>query len=259
MRFCSDMFRAINFDPQSILLCCTPCPATPRLDFHGGPFPVAAYLSYLRLLLEALNREPSCCRGCFKLQEEAEPPHLSPTMRPFRSVLINHHRNYCNCRCAYCPFWAQKPKPPLYSIREPLESLITLKLLDQNSLVSWGGGESTILKEFEVMCLRLQSLGVRQYVHTNALRWSPAISAMVASGLGTINVSLDSGDAPSYAAVKGVDGWKRTVEHLARYREACRNPEDLELKYIINAATNAPDLIIKFFALCRSLDIQHVV
>lgn len=260
MRTCQDMFTTLNIEPDSLLPCCSSM-CSFALDHDAGSFDAAAYLRYLRLMQKRfrLNR-PTCDARCAKLIEVPDdsldpfPDHLS-----FKRVLINHHRNYCNCRCTYCPFWNVSPKPPLFSIAGLLQSLIAQQAVDKACTFAWGGGESTLLPEFDEQVLMIADRGYRQFIHTNAVRFSPAIAEVLRRGQAVVNVSLDSGDAQSYAHIKGVDAWDRVIETLGRYRQQLAWPEKLEVKYIINRDSADPRVILKFFDLCRRLDIRKVL
>lgn len=260
MLTCRDMFTTLNIEPDTLLPCCSGMCAF-ALDHDNGEFNQADYLRYLRIMQKRFSLgRPTCDPQCGRL---IQVPDDSLTPFPdglsFRQVLINHHRNYCNCRCTYCPFWNVSPKPPLISVAGLLHSLIEQRVVADNCTFAWGGGESTILPEFEASLTMLADRGYRQFVHTNAVRFSPALADVLRRGQAVVNVSLDSGDAESYARIKGIDAWDKVIDTLGRYRAALANPADLEIKYIINKDSAAPRLILKFFDVCRKLDIKKVL
>ena len=174
-------------------------------------------------------------------------------------MLINHHRHYCNCRCTYCPFWNVKPKPPLFSIADILQSLMAQEVIADACTFAWGGGESTLLPEFDEQVILLAGRGYRQFIHTNAVRFSPAIAEVLRRGQAVVNVSLDIGDAAGYARIKGIDAWDQVIENLGRYRQQLVRPDALEIKYIINRDSAHPHAIQRFFDTCRRLDIKRVL
>lgn len=260
MLTCRDMFTSLNIDPEALLPCCNArCGFS--LDHRGSRFSAATYLRYLAMMQKRFSRGlPTCDSTCRRLQDVPEQSlQPFPDRLAFKRILINHHRNYCNCRCTYCSFWHDSPKPPLISIAAMLRSLLDEQVVDDACTFAWGGGESTILPEFEEMATMLADKGYRQFVHTNALRFSPALADVLRRGQAVVNVSLDSGDAESFARIKGIDAWDRVLENLARYRESLVQPEALEIKYIINKDSAAPRLILKFFDVCRKLRIKKVL
>lgn len=218
-----------------------------------------AYRHFVSESLVSLQSDASICRNCPRLttEEGSLPDDIGANVR-FRNVNINHHRHYCNARCVYCPFWNVKPETSMYAITPVLESLVEQHALHPNCCIGWGGGEPTLLPDFEACSVWLRSLGYRQYVHTNAIRCSDAVLGLLREGKGSVNISLDSHDARSYAAVKGVDAWDKVLSTIRQYRAACAKSEQLEIKYIIFEENNSIRALNSFFALCRDLDIRHV-
>ena len=260
MLTCRDMFSTLNIEPEALLPCCT-AQCGFRLDYHGGPFPVAGYLRYLQLMQRRFRQQrPTCSPTCNRLAQVPDDSLTPfPTRLSFSQVLINHHRHYCNCRCTYCPFWNVKPKPPLFSIADILQSLMAQEVIADACTFAWGGGESTLLPEFDEQVILLAGRGYRQFIHTNAVRFSPAIAEVLRRGQAVVNVSLDSGDAAGYARIKGIDAWDQVIENLGRYRQQLVRPDALEIKYIINRDSAHPHAIQRFFDTCRRLDIKRVL
>ena len=127
----------------------------------------------------------------------------------FRSVSINMHRQWRGHGAGY-------------AILPVLRNLEEQKVLRRDCFFSWGGGEPGILPDFEEASQWILHNGWPQYVHTNALRFSPAIAALLREGKGGVNVSLDSASPEVYRAVKGVDGFTRVTANIERYRAAAR-------------------------------------
>lgn len=121
-----------------------------------------------------------------------------------------------------------------------------------------GRGEPGILEDFEETSLWITASGYWQHVHTNALRFSPAIAFLLHEGRGNINISLDSGTAETCQRVKGVDGFARVTASLAKYAAAAVNPESITLKYIIFEANNSIPELGRFFDLCAQHGIRKV-
>lgn len=260
MQTCRDMFTTLNIGPGELLPCCSAL-CNFSLDHNAGQFNKTLYLRYLEMMKKRFQQGPSPCDPrCDKLINVPD-GRLSPfpTQLAFKRVLINHHRNYCNCRCTYCPFWNVTPKPRLFSVAGLLHSLFAQQVIADGCIFAWGGGESTLLPEFEETVLHLADLGYSQFIHTNAIRYSEAISEVLRRGQAVVNVSLDCGDAASYRKIKGVDAWDKVIANLERYRDALVDPTALELKYIFNKDTAVSQDIIHFFDLCRRLRIGKVL
>ena len=163
-------------------------------------------------------------------------------------VHINHHRNYCNCKCIYCVWW-RNPIRPL-PIRPLLDELLDSGIVNKNAIFVWGGGESTLLPEFADTVSWLLKNKFRQEVLTNGLQYSPAIGNMLREGMGQVFISLDSGTEKTYRAIKGVNGFKPVIETIKKYATSARNIQDIVLKYIIFDKNNAKKEIDSFFDIC---------
>lgn len=260
MLTCRDMFTTLNIDSGELRPCCSGlCKFS--LDHDNERFSKTIYLRYLEMMQKRFREgHPTCDPSCGKLVEVPDDSLTPfPDQLSFRRVLINHHRNYCNCRCTYCPFWDVTPKPRLSSVALLLRNLFEQRVIADDCTFAWGGGESTLLKEFDEQVIMLSDRGYRQFIHTNAIRFSPAIAEVLRRGQAVVNVSLDSGDAQSYAGIKGINAWERVLENLARYRACLAQPEALEIKYLLNRDTAVPRRIRDFFAVCRLLDIKKVL
>ncbi len=145
-----------------------------------------------------------------------------------------------------------------YPILPVLQSLHEQHILHPRCFFSWGGGEPSILGDFDEASLWIKEYGWWQYVHTSCLRFSPAIAALLQGGSGGINVSLDSGSAATYEKVKGLNGFTKVCANLEQYMAGAVSPDNVHLKYIIFEQNNSLDEIRKFFALCSRLGINHV-
>ncbi len=260
MKICNMLFNDLNFEPDALQPCCNVRDTTvPRFAFHGGPVDMAAYRAHIAAVFERLQHDAALCSGCPELLEgEGEMPEDAGLYVRFRSVSLNQHRFFCNCRCVYCNLWSARGQEPPYAVLPALQSLIGQDALRSNALFSWGGGEPGILKDFDTACRLIREHGFRQYVHTNALRPSTAMEELLHAHAGRINISLDSGSPAGYAAVKGLDGWSAVLRTLERYAAASAGWDGIDLKYIIFDATNAIPEVEGFFRICERFGVQSV-
>ncbi len=200
-------------------------------------------------------QDDSICKNCPELIEiPANKTSASNIL--FQTVSFNMHRYLCNCKCVYCDFHKQTLLP--YSILPAINSLYSQNVLHKDCFFSWGGGEPTILREFEEAATLIYNYGFKQYIHTNALHYSNTIAGLLEKQSAGVNISLDSGNPEVYKAVKGLDGFKRVTANIGKYIAASRNECDITIKYIIFSANNSQQMIEDFFALCKYLGIKNV-
>lgn len=260
MKTCGFLCNQINFEPTGIQPCCdVRALGVPSFPFAGGPLRLDEYASHIADVLTRIQAGSELCAGCPELRDDGKATRL-PTAATVRiaAISINHHRYFCDCKCSYCDLWAVSGKTRPHDILPALESLEKQGALAPRCVISWGGGEPGILREFPAACRWGMERGYIQYVHTNALRYSPAIAELLAAGKGLVNISLDSGDAATYRKVKGVDGWDAVMASLETYAAACRAPEQIDLKYIIFDDTNEIAQVEKFFQVCLRFGIRKI-
>ena len=268
MKLCNYLFTALNFEPSCISPCCDVRRAgVPSFPFSGEALDLERYFRSVFAFFMELQNDSTPCEGCPELRTTLAPlPENYTIGLKISSISVNHHRFFCNCRCVYCDLWhpkqaAASPRP--YAILPTLQQLAASRVLSAHPSISWGGGEPTILDEFEQTGVWALENGFHQYVHTNALRYSPAVARILSRGEGMVNVSLDSHDAASYRKIKGVDGWGAVMETLKAYVAASGAGQGagqgVELKYIIFDSTNNLRDIQHFFALCQSLGVTRVL
>lgn len=257
MNFCSSLCRDINFEPSFVQPCCDVYGIEiPRFPFSGGKLDIPAYVAHIENVFKHLQTDgDTLCCGCPELQEVSD--DMQANLRVlFQTVSINMHRHLCNCKCVYCDLWRGKGEG--YPILPVLQSLQEQRILAPDCYFSWGGGEPSILRDFEDTSIWIREHGWLQYIHTNCLRFSPAIVSLLQDGRGGINISLDSGSAAIYQKVKGIDGFNKVCENLERYAAATTSIKNIHLKYIIFEMNNSAAEIKNFFSICTQLGIINV-
>ena len=259
MKYCKQLFHDLNFEPTDIRPCCDMRRiGIPRVPFSGGNFDMESYFESIKTFFFDLQKDSSPCVGCPSLV--SKPTGFSLVMK-FDTISVNQHRHFCNCRCKYCDLWypkyaATSPRP--YAIHPVLKQLRTSNLLSATPFLSWGGGEPTLLEEFEETNKWAMENDFVQYVHTNALQISPSVVNMLYSGKGKVNVSLDSYDSESYQNVKGVDGWEAVINTLKTYMGLPEARQRVDVKYLIYEENNRLSNIHHFFGVCRDLGVTNV-
>lgn len=252
--YCSQMFEMLNFFDCFISPCCSIRNIKiPTYAFAGGILEIESYEEYLRSIMTGKHLDRLICRGCpnIKTTEKGLPSFK------FKTLLLNMHALFCNCKCEYCIQWQQLNKKIPYDIMPTLKILHENGYLDQNALMNWGGGEPSIYRGFERISTWILEHGYRQHAYSNGIRFSPAISRLLETNNGRVNFSLDSGTRGTYEKIKGVDKFDKVISNIKRYR-AVTNSRNIVLKYIIYERNNNFYEIQKFLELAQDLGVNEI-
>jgi|HubBroStandDraft_1064217.scaffolds.fasta_scaffold64321_3 radical SAM family protein len=196
---------------------------TPELaPYTGGPIPLEE-IADRRAELIRKNQVgcESVCRNC---------PNLVRKVWPKRSGKIDWlgitHFNGCNNACDYCWLqWAEngrgKPNHPSksYAIIPAIDQLVSRGLLAADAIVDYGGGgEPTLMPEFDELLGRFTRCGAEQWLHTNCVRM-PEPVAQGKLDLGKVHVvcSVDSGTPGTYLLLKQRDYFLKVWANLEIY------------------------------------------
>lgn len=252
MKFCPQLLSAMNFEYDGIIPCCTAFAQKVPLFPYGekGRISRDAYKTFIRDVLADLNSaEPTLCLGCEYLEDVEAFPSLEPELRLLQ---LNKHRYICNCRCLYCEFW-KTPKRSPGDMWPYVDSLMEQGMLHNDCRVDWGGGEPTILKEFEPLAGHIFEKGYRQVFFTNAVNYSDTIAAILQDGMGIVESSLDAASPEVFAAIKGKDFFAKVLTNITAY--CAVNPKAVELKYIICNQNCQLSEIEGFLRICAELSV----
>lgn len=258
MKYCRYLNNDLNLEPDALQPCCNIRGiGVPRFSFSGGEVDMAAYRRHIMDTLAAMQESKGMCSGCPEAVDIDLPPNarLGLEIR-FRTISINKHRHLCNCRCVYCTLWHKTADS--YAVLPVLQSLKEQDALDDACFFSWGGGEPTLLKEFAETSRWIMDEGYRQYVHSNALRYSEAVGELLRRDRGMVNISLDSGTSATYRTVKGVDAYGQVVDSLCRYAADAADKRAVHVKYVLFESNNSARDIVRFLELCRRLGLVNV-
>lgn len=131
------------------------------------------------------------------------------------------HWTQCNSRCIYCyeaEHAEEFAKKDNYKILPVLKEMLLKGILRAGGAISFGGGEPTLLDEFEdVMNFLLDNYfwGIR--VHTSGIKYSPALARAINEIRGYVVVSTDAGDRETFKKIKRVDKYDEVRETIRKY------------------------------------------
>ncbi|MGA8401194.1 MAG: radical SAM protein [Stellaceae bacterium] len=229
----------IYFNYDSIKGCCANLKtgASPHMGNYGadGRINLEELIEAKREHLAAVRRgeTPEACVDCpsWKLNEWPETPYL------FNDVQLGHF-TACNTDCYYCRSNSNSARMAVAARNAPrllptLKQMIELDTIDPNAIIRFGGGEPTIIPEFEELVNYFIDMKRRFWMNTSGVRYSPAIERMLRDGRSDnrLVISIDSASTATYKVIKGLDVGQRVWDNIARYAQI--GPDLLELKYIV--------------------------
>ncbi|MBQ2644497.1 radical SAM protein [bacterium] len=140
------------------------------------------------------------------------------------NVYISHWTE-CNSKCIYC-YATQHPeefsyKTKNYSVLPIIKEMLEKNILRRGGNVHFGGGEPTILPEFEDLIRLL--LNYKFYdlrVHTSGIKYSPILERGIREGRLRVIVSVDAGCPETFKKIKQVDAYNIVRENVRKYAAA---------------------------------------
>ena len=197
---CHFLEGGLTFLRDSLHACCVGFEGGgfPHLaPFTGGDIPLDAALQSRKEILDKLRRgERTSCTGCRLLTQA----RWYGGGWPFDLINLGHFTR-CNLACTYCYTTRgepQDPPDPLFDLLPTFRSMIDQGLLSPRALVGWGGGEPTLLSEFEDLLGLLRDHGTHGFVMTNGVILSPSLLGALRDKRANIIVSVDCGDPQVY-------------------------------------------------------------
>ena len=177
---------------------------------------------------------PEKCTGCYYLKEQEW-----NSENYIDEVLIGHF-THCNCNCIYC--YTEKDKKffnnnKTYNIYPVIKDMIEKGVLSKNATVTFGGGEPTILHEFEELVYLLLDYDVYNIrIHSDGIKYSPAIEKGLKLGKITLITSIDSGSKEVYEKVKQVPCYDKVWQNMAKYSKTKNGL--IRTKYVLIPGVN---------------------
>ena len=130
------------------------------------------------------------------------------------------------------------------------------RLFDPDAIIRFGGGEPTILPEFEKLVHYFLEVDRRFFINSSGVKYSLAIDRMLRSGRAgsRLVISIDSATDETYEIIKGLDLGRRVWDNIARYAPV--EFDFLEVKYIV-LPENAHETAA-FVKRCHDIGVKRV-
>jgi sulfatase maturation enzyme AslB (radical SAM superfamily) len=223
-------------------------------NFDGGPL-LPKLIVGRRAELNRRNQDPlrdPLCAGCSRLQCKTW------RKRKFLFDLLNFsHFTKCQLKCKYCfitkPGFKHHQNP--IRLTPVLDDMIKRKMLSPKSSALWGGGEPTILPDFDEIFTLLEDFGSLQVLNTNGVRLSGEVVNRLSRGRVSVVVSVDAGTRSTYRVIKGVDVFDQVMKNITTYAEVA--PGKVAAKIIL-IEENAQE-VDRFLDTIQKAGVTHVI
>ncbi len=222
---CIHLEHGITFFSNSVQICCISShPGGGRImqveNYKGEPIDWDKFFENRNKLREGARNGniPEKCEGCYYLKEQEWNPE-----NYIDEVLIGHF-THCNCNCIYCYTEADKKffnANKTYNIYPVMKDMIDRGILSKQATITFGGGEPTILQEFEELINLLLDYDVYNIrIHSDGIKYSPGIERGLRLGKITLITSVDSSSPKIYERIKQVPCHDKVWANLKKYADA---------------------------------------
>lgn len=234
----------INFDTDAYKVCCLYSAkgggnTIIEDNYKGKPINWDKVFAF-KEMMKNLHKEGEIypkCEGCIFLEErDWDDNHTKISM-------INlDYWTKCNSRCMYCHTMQDKKKYNSfknYNFLPILNDMIKRDILRPNGHVSFGGGEVTLLKEFEKLLNIFMDFGFPlTRIHSSGILYSKAIEKGLKQKCVDLIVSVDAGSKDMHKFVKGVTSYDKVWKNLKKYASMQQDPYAVKTKYILIPGIN---------------------
>ena len=171
------------------------------------------------------------CKGCIFLEEKYW------LQANYIDNLLFDHFTKCNCNCSYC--YTQEDKKryntlKTYNVYPIVKDMFAKKIIKRGGAIGFGGGEPTILPEFDKLIKLFLKNGFDDIrVPSSGIKYSSAIAQGIESAQLSVVVSVDSGTRETYKKIKQIDKFDKVCENLKKYSKAQKKSFNVISKYII--------------------------
>ena len=245
---CQWVNRGIEFRTDELRLCCygylqgreTEYQTTIKKNYHGEIFDWNEIFAIKENLKEQHKKGIylDACKDCIYLQEKDWD----------EENYINHftfnHWTKCNCNCTYCYTMDDKKKfnsykeYHLYPIIKDMFKKGIIKKTEESCII-FGGGEPTILKEFDKLIDLFLEKGCKNIrINSSGIKFSKSIAKGLKLGAISLVISTDSGCKETYEKIKQVKAYNKVWGNIRKYAKAQGENNLLKVKYILYPGVN---------------------
>ena len=241
---CHWIESGINFDIDAYKVCCLYSAkgggnTIIQNEYKGEAIDWDKVFEFKKMMKDMHKRGETYpkCEGCIFLEEkEWDDDHSKINM-------INlDYWTKCNSKCAYCHTMLDKErynKFKNYNFLPIVQDMIKRDILRPNGHVSFGGGEVTLLKEFDKLLNIFMDFGFPlTRIHSSCIKYSKAVEKGLATGCVDLIVSVDAGTKEMHRKIKQVNSYDKVWKNLKRYASHQKDPFAVKSKFIVIPGTN---------------------
>lgn len=244
---CEYIEHGMNVDYDCVRLCCFNCHEgggrQVLIDkYNGETIDWKKFFKEKKQMRElcAKGQIPERCKGCFFLKEKEWDDE------DYLNWIVFNHWTKCNCKCTYCftdeahDYFVTRDN---FDMFPQIEALCKNKQVRGGGEIGFGGGEPTILKEFEPLVNILLDNGCDNIrVHSSGIKYSKAIERGIREGKLIVVISVDSSSKETYEKIKQVPTYDAVWKNIRDYAAAQTvNLYKAKTKYIIMPGVNDSD------------------
>ena len=155
------------------------------------------------------------CMNCNYLKEEKW------NNENYLDHLYISHWTKCNSKCIYCyesNFPEDFKNKNLYEVLPILKNLYEQGLLKREANIAFGGGEPTLLGEFDdIIKFFMDNYFIRFRVHTSGIKYSETLAQAINALIAYVVVSIDAGTKETYEKIKQVPCYEKVRDNVRKY------------------------------------------
>lgn len=231
----------------------------PDIKYEGNVATAIDALLYEKMRLQdmfcqgQIDSESSCV-GCKKMFYDVW-DDITPD---FRYATIGLYPTPCNFKCFYCTIPSHEKTTAKdaahYSLAiEILKEIRERGLLSPYADIALSSGEITVSPYRNMIFDAVKDYPIAFI--TNASVYSEFVAQKLRKGDSSIVVSMDAGTRETFAKIKGVDAWDKTVSNLERYAQTGK----VIVKFILlNGINNREREYDGIIALCKHLGLKKL-
>lgn len=198
------------------------------------------------------------CKGCvfFERREWNNKDYID-------SIIVDHFTR-CNCNCIYCYTEEDKKRYnnlETYNLLPVIKDMFRYGILKPYGAIGFGGGEPTLLPEFEELIeLLLNNKFDNIRIPTSGIKFSPIIAKGISTKQLTVNISMDSATRETYKKIKQIDAFDKVCENIIKYAQAQTQTGFVINKYIIIPEINdTKEEIMRWVDFNKENNIEYLV